>query len=140
MKKRILSILAVLAVALSGLLAVASPAAANYNPNIPTCPSWDAWDHDPSWGQTRLCSTNNGIQFGFNAQVDDTQTDGYCVHLEWKHSGTWHVVGGSESCGAVVSTGFIPWYEESPAWTMRQVRGPAAVPPNCVGVNFDTVW
>lgn len=90
------------------------------------------------WGRAKYCRVSTIAPF--QAMTQDTRTDGWCVHVEYRTlDGTWHEAPGSQSCGApAISAGFAP---NSPVVEVRLIRGSTAPPwRRGVGVNYSTLW
>lgn len=112
------------------------PAACNIN-----AATWiNATDGSPtSWGRVRYCTATDATGTYPLIQVDDTQTDGYQVHVEFmdNFSGVFHATGNGAGCATVQSSGSIftscwdgnTWgYYGSNDLRMRLVRGRACCP------------
>lgn len=152
LRRRSLAAAAVLALLLSMFFSVvASPAHAEDSPNgfcpdsAPEVISWSSgyfpW-HTASWGRARVCSNQpSDYKHILEFQVEDTLTDGYCVHVEIYAAGVWipttyNSGDSTTSCGAAVS-GSSGWISPAEILSARLIRGTGT--PG-VGVNYMTIW
>lgn len=123
LRKRLLAILAALAMAVGLTVAVASPALAYSTPVCDPSGSLTIGAGSPTFGQMRWCEAQGwtdaiSYEYWMYFEVDDVLTDGYAVHIEVKEATHWgwpgdfvfnSVHGECQSTGAVVACSVGPW-------------------------------
>ena len=114
--RRALTILASLALTITGLFVTAPTASAD----VTGCGSQGTWQNGATWGRTSTVHINlsEGCANHYQGRLDDNLTDGWCVELKRKTtSGSWVTSGfvqqpfenyGNTSCGPVVNWGVVP--------------------------------